>query len=234
MTGATKDLVVSCLMPTFARHDRLPRAVAMFLAQRVPEAELVIVSEDGLPDALLDRIPTHVVRHVPCAAGLSLGAKRNLAADAARGRILVHWDDDDLHAGDRLRRQARVFADDRIQLAGSSIVHFHDEDSGRCWEYRYGANDRALPWVCGATLAYRRDYWQRHPFADVTVGEDNLFVWSANRAEVHDMRDPGLCLCAIHAGNTSPKNTADAWWRPIDPPPQWDGTGTSGAGAGAL
>lgn len=206
-------------MPTFARHDRLPQAVALFLAQRQTDAELVIVSEDGLPAALTNCAAN--VRHVPCPAGLSLGAKRNLACDAARGHILVHWDDDDRQAVDRLGRQRAVFSDVQIQLTGSSVVHFREEDSGRCWEYRYG--DASRPWVYGATLAYRRDYWRRHPFEDITVGEDNRFVWAAQPGAVHDLRDPGLCLCAIHAGNTSVKDTTNAWWQPIELPPCWRG-----------
>lgn len=210
-------LEVSCLTPTLARAEFLRRAMVFFCAQGVSTAELVIVSEDGCPGFVRDRGVT--VRYVACPAGISLGAKRNLACEAARGRILVHWDDDDIQAPNRLVRQLKVLADPRVQVTGSSVLHYLQAGSGRCWEYRYDGEQR--PWVGGATLAFKREYWRRHPFPDVQVGEDNLFVWSAEAAEVRDTKDPGLCLCVIHGGNVSRKDTADTWWRPIRLARRW-------------
>ena len=222
-------IVVSCLMPTFSRQHLLPRAIAMFRAQRRQDAELVIVSEEALPARLMAANPD--IRVIDCRAGLSLGEKRNLACEAARGEILVHWDDDDWQAPDRLARQLAPFARPECQVSGSSLVHFYEPSTARCWEYGYENRDR--PWVCGATLAYRRGYWQQNPFADITVGEDNLFVWAAEASEVHDLLDPGLTLCTIHEGNTSPKNTADAWWRPIALPGKWLGVVGQNQGEGS-
>jgi glycosyltransferase involved in cell wall biosynthesis len=211
------DIVVSCLMPTRGRRTWLPGAVAGFLRQRVAAAELLIVSEDDCPASLLRLSPR--LRHVPCPPGLPLGEKRNFACAAARGRFLVHWDDDDLQASERLHRQLRTLAAAGGGVTGSSRIHFRDTTSGRCWEYHYDAPH--LPWVHGATLAYTRAYWRRHPFPAIPVGEDNLFVWAADPGELHDTRDAGLCLCSLHRRNTSPKETTDAWWRPIPLPRRW-------------
>ncbi|MFO1429864.1 MAG: glycosyltransferase [Candidatus Competibacteraceae bacterium] len=211
--------LVSCLMPTRARHALLPRAVAGFLAQTRDDAELVIVSEDGVPDSIADALATGRVRHVPCPAGLKLGAKRNFAGEIARGEWLVHCDDDDLYAFDRLARQLAAMQATGAAVSGSSRVHFYEAESGRCWEYRYEGGRR--PWVYGATLAYRREFWRRHPFPSLDTSEDNGFVWAASAHEVLDLDDPGLCLCAIHRGNTSAKNTRGAWWRPIHLPEIW-------------
>jgi hypothetical protein len=216
-------IVTSCLMPTLARHALLPRAVAGFLAQQRGDAELVIVSEDGLPAALHTLIAADPrIRHVPCAPGLALGVKRNLACEAARGDWLLHWDDDDFYAPDRIARQVAAMQAAGAALCGSSRVHFHDAATDRCWEYRYGGERR--PWAYGATLGYTRDFWRRHPFAAIGDGEDNQFVWSAHADEMLDLDDPSLCLCSIHAGNTSAKQTANAWWKPIALPPAWHET----------
>lgn len=206
-------------MPTRGRYHLLARAVAGFLAQDMPEAELVIVSEDGIPDSIRAALATGRVRHVPCPAGLTLGAKRNFACEAAHGKWLIHWDDDDLYAPDRLARQVEAMRAGNAAVSGSSRVHFREVETGSCWEYRYGGERR--PWVYGATLAYTREFWRRHPFPAIGVSEDNRFVWAAQAREVLDLDDPGLCLCAIHEGNTSAKNTRNAWWRPIPLPAVW-------------
>ncbi len=210
--------LVSCLMPTFDRHAWLPAAIAGFLAQDFNDAELLIVSEDGLPASLEPALASGRVRHQPCPADLPLGTKRNIACDAARGRILLHWDDDDLQAPDRIRRQVAALATGHAEIHGSRDIVFREQASGRCWRYRY---EGAAPWVYGATMAFTRDYWRRHPFEPCNIGEDNAFVWAAAPHEVLMADAPDLCLCGIHAGNTSPKDTTAEWWREVDLPPYW-------------
>jgi O-antigen biosynthesis protein len=209
---------VSCLMPTFGRDTWLPAAVDGFLAQTFRDAELLIVSEDGLPAALARALASGRVRHLPCPAGLPLGTKRNLACEAARGQVLLHWDDDDLQAPDRIDRQHAALCKGDAAIHGSRVVLFREMATGRCWEYRYAGADH---WVCGATLAYKREYWRRHPFDARNIGEDNAFVWAAQAGEVLASHETTLCLCSIHARNTSPRNTSGDWWREIDLPAYW-------------
>lgn len=205
---------VSCLMPTRARHELLPTAVANFLAQEFADAELLIVSEDGVPDSIAPALASGRVRHIPCPPSLSLGAKRNFACQAAQGELLAHWDDDDWYARDRLGRQVQaLLAKPGKALCGSSRVYFRDLSGERAWEYRYQGNRQ--PWLCGATLLYRREFWLAHPFPDRSIGEDNHFVWSADAAEVIDLADSALCIASVHAGNSSRKDTTSAWWTPV-------------------
>lgn len=218
-------------MPTRGRHAWLARAVRGFLDQDFDDAELLIVSEDGVPGALAAALRGGRVRHLPCPAGLSLGAKRNLACRAARGDILVHWDDDDWQSPRRVSRQVAALQVPGVRVCGCARVYFHELAGPRAWLYRYGGPRR--PWVYGATLAYRRSYWQAHPFADIDVGEDNAFVWAADPGEVCDLDDPALCVAAVHAGNTSPKDTGNAWWQPVTLPPALEAAFRAGApGAG--
>src|SRR4051812_15919848 len=82
------DRLVSCICPTFNRRGWLPRAIELFLAQDYPCRELVIV-DDG-EDSVTDLIPDHVgVRYQRLTRRLSLGAKRNLACEYARGRWIA-------------------------------------------------------------------------------------------------------------------------------------------------
>lgn len=207
-------MLVSCLMPTRNRHALLPAAVANFLAQDFCDAELLIVSEDGIPDSIQAALATGRVRHVPCPPGLSLGAKRNFACTQAKGELLAHWDDDDWYAPDRLRRQVEaLLVSPAAAMCGTNRVYFRELDGPGAWEYRYRGERPA--WLCGASLMFRRSFWLTHPFPDKSVGEDNDFVWSAHPTQVLDLDDPALCIASKHAGNTSRKNTSNPWWTPV-------------------
>jgi glycosyltransferase involved in cell wall biosynthesis len=84
-------------MPTADRRTFVAHAIGMFLAQDYDDEELLIV-DDG-KDPVEDIIP-HVpsVRYFRLNKKRSLGAKRNFACEAAKGDLILHWDDDDWYA----------------------------------------------------------------------------------------------------------------------------------------
>jgi glycosyltransferase involved in cell wall biosynthesis len=205
------ELLASVLMPTYNRRALVPLAIQGFLRQDYSRLELVIV-DDG-DDPVADLLPADPrIRYVRVESRLSIGCKRNLACSRARGEVLVHWDDDDWYPSWRVSAQVRALIDHRAEVCGSSRVLYFEPGSGRAWRYEY--RDRNPPWLAGNTLAYRRGAWQRHPFPDVQIGEDALFLWSDRSRPMYDLADPALCVAAIHEGNTSPKATTGVYWSP--------------------
>lgn len=86
--------MVSCIMPTANRRAFVPAAIEMFLRQTYADKELIIV-DDG-EDSVADLIPAGPsVRYLRESRRISVGDKRNLACDAARSEVVLHWDDDD-------------------------------------------------------------------------------------------------------------------------------------------
>lgn len=72
----------------------MPQAIQYFLRQNYPNRELVVV-DDGT-DAVTDMMPPDPqIRYVRLEGKHTLGTKRNLACEEARGEIIVHWDGDD-------------------------------------------------------------------------------------------------------------------------------------------
>jgi glycosyltransferase involved in cell wall biosynthesis len=203
---------ISCIMPTADRRTFVPEAIRLFLAQDYPQRELVIF-DDGA-DPVVDLVPhDERIRYIRRESRLSIGAKRNLACDAARGEIIAHWDDDDWYAPWRLSRQVAEFADGRADLCGLDRVPFVDPSARRAWEYVYPAD--AAPWVYGATLCYRKALWRDRPFPEIGVGEDTGFVAQVPPGRVRALAAPGLFVGLVHRGNTSPKRTHEPWWRPL-------------------
>ena len=205
--------LASCIMPTANRRMFVSHAIAQFLAQDYPACELVIL-DDG-QDPVGDLVPAHpAVRYIRAAPFASLGRKRNAACEAARGRIILHWDDDDWYAPQRVRTQVEALLANDADLCGVDRVFFLDPRGPEGWEYVYPRG--GMPWVAGATMCYSRDFWRANPFADVTVGEDNLFAAAARPQRLHVLSDNRFFVALVHAANTSPKQVRDPRWQPRD------------------
>jgi len=202
-------------MPTADRAEWVQQAVRCFQRQDYPQRELVIVDDGARSVAGL--LPTDSrIRYHRTEPGRSLGAKRNLACELARGEILCHWDDDDWHAPWRLRYQVRSLLAAEADVCGLDRLLFYEPAAGRLWRYVHPQGQ--APWLAGGTFCYRRTLWQRCPFPDLDIGEDNAFLTHAGRpGRVLALDDPRFYLARIHPGNTSPKNPVGRRWQSLDP-----------------
>ncbi|EJL83269.1 glycosyl transferase [Polaromonas sp. CF318] len=201
--------LVSCIMPTADRRDFVPQAIRNFLAQDYGPRELIVL-DDGR-DSVADLIPSHeAIHYMRLERKLSLGAKRNVACEMARGELIAHWDDDDWMAPGWLSSQVRALLEQGADICGLDKVFFYAPEGRRAWQYVY---DGRSPWVCGGTLCYRREFWRGAPFADINVGEDNAFVWAPRHKRIVVNPDQHLYVARVHPRNTSPKETLNRRWR---------------------
>jgi glycosyltransferase involved in cell wall biosynthesis len=204
--------LVTCIMPTADRRAFVPLAIRNFLRQDYENRELVIV-DDGA-DAVGDIVPEAPgIRYLRLGERLSVGEKRNLACREARGEIVAHWDDDDWMASWRLSYQVeRLLAED-ADVCGVNRLHFWSPGDNRAWRYWYASGPA---WVVGGTLCYRKAFWERNPFPDTNVGEDNLFIWSPVEKKIAVLDNPDFYVGTVHGTNTSPKETVGEFWGPGD------------------
>ncbi len=203
--------LVSCIMPTADRRVFVARAIAQFLAQDQPERELIVI-DDGR-DSVADLMPRlAAVRYRRLDGRISLGEKRNMACEMANGPIVAHWDDDDWMAPQWLSSQIETMQGEGADLCGLDRVFFHAPESRQAWRYVY---DGAQPWVCGGTLCYTREFWERVRFPHVDVGEDNALVWSRRPMRLVINPRDDLYVATIHRHNTSPKLTSSARWHSV-------------------
>jgi len=201
--------LVSCIMPTADRREFVPQAIRNFLAQDYGPRELIVL-DDGR-DSVADLIPAHDnIRYVRMDRKSTIGTKRNIACEMARGEIIAHWDDDDWMAPAWLSSQVRSLQAQQADICGLDKVFFYAPEARSAWQYVY---DGRTPWVCGGTLCYRRDFWRISPFADIDVGEDNAFVWSVRAKRIATNPEHHLYVARVHARNTSPKDTQNRRWR---------------------
>jgi glycosyltransferase involved in cell wall biosynthesis len=201
--------LVTCIMPTFDRRSYVPQAVRCFLRQDYPNLELLVV-DDGT-DPVRDCVPEDErIRYIRLDRRLKLGEKRNFACEHARGEFIVHWDDDDWYPSWRVSAQVSALLGEGADVSGTSRVYFYDAGADRAWEYCYGS--RKNSWVAGSTLAYRKSFWARNKFPDISIGEDSRFLWSRVPKKIADLADSGLCVASVHPRNTSRKTTGGSYW----------------------
>lgn len=209
--SSKNEPLVSCIMPTYNRRAFVGQAIAYFLRQEYVNKELIIV-DDGT-DTISDLVPVdECIRYIRLREKKSVGAKRNLACEEARGSIIVHWDDDDWHAPHRLNYQIGTLLREGTDVCGTTTLFFCDAEHERAWQYvyPYGQN----PWLAGGTLCYTRAFWAGNRFANINVGEDSRFVWSSRPARVTKLADATFYVAMIHQHNVSPKKTNGSYWRP--------------------
>lgn len=196
--------LVSCIMPTYNRRAFIPLAVRNFFEQDYPRKELLIV-DDG-EDAVGDLVEGLAgVTYKRLVGRATIGTKRNLACELARGEVIAHWDDDDWYAPERLRYQVRPLLGDEAHLTGLESSFVLELPGGAFWTTQPQLHRRMFVGdVHGGTLVYRRDLLAddlRYP--EVSLAED---AWLLHLAVSRGRRltrlpNPGLFVYVRHGHN---------------------------------
>jgi len=203
--------LVSCVMPTTSsRRDFVRQSVKYFQRQDYPNTELLIVTDGS--ETLGDLCPSHDsrIRYVHLPEQRTLGAKRNACIEHAYGDLIMHWDDDDWFASNRISYQVQCLMNSRADVCGLRRMLFYAPAGDRLWLYSYPEAERS--WLAGGSLLYTRDFWQRSPFPDVQVASDTTFIWNHDLHNSVALPDHEFYVAIIHARNTSPKDCNGSYW----------------------
>lgn len=194
--------LVSCIMPTANREKYIPFAITYFLQQNYPNKELVIIDDSQRPIEKL--IPPHpAIKYYFVDKAESIGLKRNYACEKANGEIIVHWDDDDWHAEDWLSAEVHYLISSGADLCGIQHVRYYYTIRNKLFNVlrQYQGIPNPMNWVHGATLAYWKKSWKKHPFKNLKAGEDDDFIQnSGSKIFIHDYI--GGFVCILHPNNT--------------------------------
>lgn len=204
--------LISCIMPTRDRREFVPAAIRCFMQQDYPNRELIIVADGERIDDLVPPGATniHLLPLWPGAAQVSVGLKLNLGIQAAHGDVIAILNDDDWHASWRLGYQYEALVTSQARICGTDRITYLDLPRGEVWRYEYSPQP-SKTYLLGGTMMFRREYWQKRPFMDRSVGEDNAFI--DGRGIDPDGRSRGMLnvdddsfyVGTIHEHNASPK-----------------------------
>ena len=209
VAGRDGEPLVSCIMPTRNRRYFMPKAIEYFLRQDYGNRELIVLNDGD--DNIKSLIPDDPrIRYEHLNKQVSLGSKRNLACEAARGEIIIHWDDDDWMAPWRISYQVAELTGDSANLCGLASLIFYSPGLNKAWRYLYPKKHYQL--VAGGSLCYSKALWRENPFADVNTGEDTRFTWSRLPKKVKILDDSNFYVAIIHDQNTNPLDTRRKRW----------------------
>ena len=155
-------------MPTYGRPDFVEESIAFFLAQDYPRKELIIIN-DCPGQTFTGHFPDVVIINLPDRCP-SLGEKRNLGIEMARGDLIAVWDDDDIYLPWRLSFSVR-----RIREL-NSILYCPSE----YWYYTgseiLSESRSHLDWIYHPLLIFAKETWRAvggYPLQ--TLHEDTVF-----------------------------------------------------------
>lgn len=194
-------------MPTRGRRELAKKALQCFLRQDYDRKSIVVVDDEEEPSFPngLDVVPYFR------SPERRIGAKRNLACQAAPGDIIMHFDSDDWSDPRRMADQVARLQQSGKMVAGYHSMFFYSEFGGTAYKYENDAS-----YAIGTSLAYTRFFWENHPFADPADDhEDNAFVKQAlDCQQLASVDAHSLMVARIHKGNMVAKELGPNY-RPV-------------------
>lgn len=132
--NAMNDALVSVVIPTRNRRERLQRALESVLRQTWPDIEIVVVDDASSDDtqAFLKGLSAAESRIRVLRNEVALGGAgaRNAGVGIASGRYVAFLDDDDVWLPEKIERQMAMLANDPSVSAVSCWIYI-DHESGR-------------------------------------------------------------------------------------------------------
>jgi glycosyltransferase involved in cell wall biosynthesis len=128
--------LVSVVIPTYNRPDLLERAVRSVQAQTLPNVEIIVVNDCGVPvDELLQKLDNgrHQVLSIRAAHNLGRGGVRNLGLKLASGKYVAYLDDDDYYYPQHLDVLYRFILEKSAKVVYTDSLNAIQEMRGSQW-----------------------------------------------------------------------------------------------------
>lgn len=201
--------LISVIMPTYNRGERLSQAYMWFSQSTYPYKELLIFDDSPKPNYFFQNLKDPDVHYYYFKNRTSIGTKRNFLIEQSKGDVIAHQDDDDMYAPEYLETMLnRLGNNDLVKL---SVFNIFNEKTGTKWQWdtRTGiwCFDRTK-WGYGFSYVYRKDLYTKRgvKFPNMYVGEDYEFVKRARgvKAKLKQVDDcANLVWHIIHDNSTS-------------------------------
>ena len=201
---------VSVCTPTFNRRPFIPAMLQCFNHQTYPRDRMEWIIIDDGTDPVEDLVAQHpCVQYFKLSEKISLGKKRNMMHEKARGDIIVYMDDDDYYPPERVSHAVDTLLHHKkkktgVKLAGSSemCIYFKAPHSLMVQFGPYGPNH-----ATAATFAFWKELLTDMNLSydeDACLAEERAFLrgYTVPMAQLDPMK---VILVFSHEHNTFDK-----------------------------
>ena len=169
-----KQPFVSICTPTFNRRPFIPIIIKCVENQTYPKDRLEWIIVDDGPDKIEDLV-AHLpyVKYFRYETKMTLGKKRNITNEKAKGDILVYMDDDDYYPPDRVSHAVERLKGSPALCAGSSQMFIYFKHITKMLTFGpYGPNH-----ATAATFAFKKELLLQTRFSEESsVAEERAFL----------------------------------------------------------
>lgn len=170
-----KQPFISICTPTFNRRPFIPIIIKCFENQTYPKDKMEWIIVDDGTDKIEDLV-AHIpqVKYFKYDEKMTLGKKRNITNEKAKGDILIYMDDDDYYPPDRVSHAVDTLKKNPKALcAGSSAMYIYFKHIEKMYQFGpYGPNH-----ATAATFAFRKELLQQTKFDETaSVAEEKKFL----------------------------------------------------------
>ena len=169
-----KQPFVSICTPTFNRRPFIPIIIKCFENQTYPRDKMEWIIVDDGTDKIEDLV-AHLpyVRYFKYDEKMTLGKKRNITNEKAKGDIIVYMDDDDYYPPERVKHAVDTLRNSKALCAGSSAMFIYFKHINKTYQFGpYGPNHSTA-----ATFAFKKELIQQTRFdEESSVAEERKFL----------------------------------------------------------
>lgn len=218
--------LVSIITPTCNRPAFLERLHSYVRAQKYSNWEWRILDDSRSPNNVLSKLDNGNIIYEHTSDHLSIGEKRNRLIDTSKGKIIVHFDDDDFYGSQYIEVMIKIMEQNKadfIRLSGFFVLSasllkigyyriFLKEGPAYTFNSKsvkhVQLDDLNIPFIhlnYGWTYVYLKSVWEHCPFRDINTFEDREFVLSARKSfDIKHFEDTfGMCCHTVHPTSSS-------------------------------
>lgn len=195
----------SIIIPTYNRKKFEKLIEFNIKSQTYKDILEVVIGDDGVDTQRLKLDIPYPIVYLRCPR-MSIGEKRNLLAETAKGEFIAHMDSDDIYFPSYIESSIQLMQSKKKNAAGTSdmIFLFKDGHAG-CMR------NLLLSMANEATLVYKKTFWEQGKFSTAQTNEGIAFLQGRHWEIAHSCIQK-LMICLCHQENTVDKNV----WRKPD------------------